>query len=117
MKKLILLAISIAMSCSVCVADTGNVKMYNDDNGIKGKNNSSETPVVNYEDNEVTITSTHLIEEAYIIIRDAEGKIVTKKIEVLSPVKITINVPKNIVENGYTIEIYYGNTYLYGFLK
>lgn len=116
MKKLILLAISIVMSCNICVADTGNVKMFNDDNGIKGKNNSSEKPVINYEDNKVTITSTHLIEEAYVIIRDAEGKIVKKKIEVLSPLKITINVPKNIVENGCTIEISYGNTYLYGFL-
>jgi len=87
MKKLILMAISIVMSCNVCVANEGNVTLYNDDKDTSRNKGQTEIPIVNYEDNEVTITSTCVIEDA-LVIRDAEGNVAAEEQMILSPTLI-----------------------------
>lgn len=116
MKKLFLMAISIAMSCNVCVADDGNVTLYNDNKDVREHKENSEIPVVNYEDNEVSITSACVIEDASVVIRDAEGNVVAQEQVMLSPAESTISVPENKTDDGCTIEISYQRTNLYGYL-
>lgn len=117
MRKLVLMAISIAMSCNECVANEGNVTLYNDDKqGCNGGNNT-EIPVVNYDDNEVTIISMCVIEDAFVVIRDAEGNVVAEEQMVLSPTESTISVPEGYADDGCTIEMSYGRNNLYGYLN
>lgn len=44
MKKFILLAIFIAMSCKVCLAEEGNVTLYNEDKSKTGKMTNQKFP-------------------------------------------------------------------------
>jgi len=111
------MAISIAMSCNVCVANEGNVTLYNDDKEVRDHNGNSEIPVVNYEDNEVTITSTCVIEDAFVVIRDAEGNVVAEEQMILSSTESAISVPEGDADDGCTIEISYGRNNLYGYLS
>lgn len=111
-----LLAILIATSCRVCLADDGNVTLYSDDKNSKGKGQTTEIPMVNYNDNEVTLTSVSFI-DAYVVIRDADGNVLTEEQMLLSPTESTIVVPEESVENGCVIEISYEENSLYGYLN
>lgn len=82
-----------------------------------GKGHASEVPVVNYEDNEVTITSACVIEGAVVVIRDAKGCVVAQERVMLSPMESAISVPEGKADDGCTIEISYEHTNLYGYLN
>jgi len=116
MKKFILLAIFIAMSCKVCLAEEGNVTLYNDDKDRKGVGQATEIPVINYSDNEVTLTSADFV-DAYVVIYSADGEVITEGQMLLSPTKSTITVPDEYSESGCIIEIYYEENSLYGYLN
>lgn len=75
MKKLILVVTLIAILCNVCVANDENVILYNDDKEVRNNNENDEIPVVNYKDNEVTITSMCIVENALVVIRDEGGTV------------------------------------------
>ena len=116
MKKLILVVTLIVILCNVCVANDENVILYNDEKEVRNNNENDEIPVVNYKDNEVTITSMCIVENALVVIRDEGGTVVAQEQVILSPTGSIISVPENYADYCLTIQILYENTNLYGYL-
>ena len=116
MKKLILVVTLIVILCNVCVANDENVILYNDYKEVRNNNENDEIPVVNYKDNEVTITSMCIVENALVVIRGEGGTVVAQEKVILSPTGSIISVPENYADYCLTIQILYENTNLYGYL-
>lgn len=124
MKKLITSIIIVLTSLNVFSTDGLNteVVLYSYGRPITDKPTVKPHSVVNYphvinENGTIVITSSRLIENAYIIITDSNGTTVANKVASLSPTAIRIQIPDADEGEMYKIEIEYGDTYLYGFIN
>lgn len=101
------------MLCTGMLAETKTVTLYNDDLTCEGGH--YEVPTINYDDNTVTISADTLINNATVVIKDAEGNVLHEEQTTVTPTETTINLPQSEHQDKSVIELYYDDKCLYGF--
>lgn len=99
--------------CTGMQAQTRTVTLHNDDYSIKG--HRYEVPTINYDDNTVTISADTLINNATVVIKDADGNVIHEEKTTVTPAEKNINLPQSGQREKSVVELYYDDKCLYGY--
>ena len=113
MKKKTTIAIMAITLCTGMQAQTKTVTLYSDDLTCRGGH--YELPIINYDDNTVTISADTLINNATVVIKDGDGNIIHEEKTTVTQAETNINLPQSEQQDKSVIELYYDDKFLYGF--
>ncbi len=113
MKKRTTIAIMAITLCTGMQAQTRTVTLYNDDLTTQGPH--FEVPTINYDDKTVTISADTLINNATVVIKDAEGNVIHEEQTIVTPAEKNINLPQSGQREKSVVELYYDDKCLYGY--
>jgi hypothetical protein len=115
MKKLLFMAFGLLLSINIHAQST-NVSLRRPSYGgtLKPQHAPALLPTLCYEGTAFTLTAPYDIEDLEIVISDVDGNtLYYNKVDV-SAGSFIFYVPSEILDEMVLIELYYGNTYLYG---
>ena len=99
--------------CTSMQAQTKTVTLYNDD--LECNERHFEVPTINYDDKTVTISADTLINNATVVIKDAEGNVIHEEKTTVTPAEKNINLPQSGQRDKSVVELYYDDKCLYGY--
>ncbi|MDE7379273.1 MAG: hypothetical protein K2N13_10025 [Paraprevotella sp.] len=116
MKKRFLLSGFIAtVFCAGMQAQIKTVTLHNDD--LITEDRHYEIPVINYDDNTVSISADTIIYNATVVVKDISGRIIHQEQTVINPNETEIKMAKEELANKSSVEVYYGDKRLYGYFE
>ena len=113
MKRRTTIAIMAITLCTGMQAQTKTVTLYNDDLTCQG--GRYEVPIINYDDTTVTISADTLINNATVVIKDADGNVIHEEKTTVTPAEKNINLPQSGQREKSVVELYYDDKWLYGY--
>lgn len=117
MKQNLFLLLLGLFTMSGLYAQNGNVQLYESNPKDKEGTHRNDVPVVNYDEDGVTLSSDSLISNVAIIIKDENGHVMCNEQTTLSPVEKVLFVPDEDESHKYTIELVYDKKTLYGYFE
>lgn len=101
--------------CTGMQAQTKTVTLHNDD--LEYQHGHYEVPTINYDDKTVTISADTLINNATVVIKDADGNVIHEEKTTVSPAEKNINLPQSGQREKSVVELYYDDKCLYGYFN
>ncbi|MCM1108447.1 MAG: hypothetical protein NC388_05245 [Clostridium sp.] len=114
-KKFFVLSSMVMMFCMGIYAQKRTVTLHNDD--LTEDERYYETPVVNYDDNTVSIFADTLIYSATVVVRDGSGRVIHQEQIVITPNETELNIAKEQLAGKSSVEVYYDDKRLYGYFE
>ena len=116
MRKSLIICLSLFLSVGIW-AQSSNINLVKGgalDGGSKPQHAPALLPTLCYEGTAFTLTAPYDIEDLEIVISDADGNtLYYNKVDVTAG-SFIFYVPSEILDEMALIELYYGDTYLYG---
>ena len=115
MKKIILLALSAFVAINLMASTDVNLRIGRPIGGTnKPQHAPALLPSLCYDGTTFTLTAPYDIDDLEIVISDADGNVLYYNNVDVTAGNYIFNVPASILNDMVLVELYYGDTYLYG---
>ena len=104
--------------CTGMQAQTRTVTLHNSDvDEFTTDGPCYEVPTINYDDKTVTISADTLINNATVVIKDADGNVIHEEKTTVTPAEKNINLLQSGQREKSVVELYYDDKCLYGYFN
>ena len=109
----LLLLWSSMAQCGVVVLQRGDVG----EAWKGGEKNEAPIPVIRYDDTSITIECDSMFATVDIVVKDVSGNVLVEDAVCLNHTYTLYHAPETLGHQRYTIELYFDDTYYYGFFE